>query len=219
MILAKPAIVPSSARRRLIATLAGAATALGLMTAAALPAHADNGRDLARALAAVAAIAIIAKALEKDKAQAAPVYHAPPPHQGPGQPGWGHGGRPQPGWGQPHPGQGHHAAPRLPAQCAIEFPGNRGQVHVVYAESCLRRAGVQARLPRGCQQQVRIRGQQVTVYPAQCLINAGFRTEGRPVPLPQPHVGRPVPQPHVGRAAPRPQHNEVIRPRHSGSDR
>lgn len=158
MNLATPRIFSANARRRFVATVAGAAVALGLMTAAAVPARASDAEDLAKALAAIAAVAIIAKALDNDRNRPDPVQ----------VPGWGHGGRPAPGW--------DHGARRLPAQCAIDVPG-RHRTHTVYSENCLRRAGVEGRLPRRCEQEVRIRGRFVTVFPEPCLIEAGFRRD------------------------------------------
>ncbi len=159
MTLATPRTFAANARRRFVATLAGAAVALGAMTAAAVPARASDGEDLAKALAAIAAVAIIAKAVEKDRA-AAP--------------------RPDPvqvqGWGQGHGGKWDRGARRLPAQCAIEVQG-RKRTHVVYSENCLRRAGVEGRLPRYCQQDVRLRGRHVAVFPEDCLLDAGFRRD------------------------------------------
>ncbi len=62
--------MPRKQLRRLIGTLAATAAALGLMTAAAaVPARADN-RDLARALIAVGAIALIAKVAGDSKRRA-----------------------------------------------------------------------------------------------------------------------------------------------------
>lgn len=174
---AVPSVLSAAARRRLIATLAGAATAFALMTAAAMPARADSdGRDVARALAAIAAIALIAEAARKGERRRDPVPEPlPAPVHGPG---WGHGG----GWGPPRHGggwgHGHGSRHRvLPAVCAMEFPGHRGP-RTYYAEPCLRREGVEARLPRGCAEQARLRGRIVPVYAEGCLIEAGFRPEG-----------------------------------------
>lgn len=59
--------LPPSVRRRIVGTLAILATALALMTAAAaVPARADD-RDLARALAAVAVLALIAATVGGDR--------------------------------------------------------------------------------------------------------------------------------------------------------
>ncbi|MFN4159314.1 MAG: hypothetical protein ACK4GO_13025 [Gemmobacter sp.] len=179
MHLATPRILSAAARRRFVATLAGAAAALALMTVAAAPARADDGRDLARALAAIAAVAIIAKTIDNNKKRSEPVP-VEPAH------GWGHSypGHGKPGYGRPGQGWDRDRGQVLPAQCAIEFPGQRGRPHVVYSEPCLRRSGINGRLPRGCEQQVRIQGRQVAVYPQACLTDVGFRLErqGRPQP-------------------------------------
>jgi hypothetical protein len=163
------------ARRRFVATLAGAATALGLMTAAAVPARAaPDAADYARALAAIAAIAIIAKAAE-GKDRAAPVHRPVPVGPGLGhrpKPGWGHG----PGY-EYGPGYGHGWGGRvLPAACAISVPAHRGP-RTFYLEPCLRRSGIEARLPGRCREAVRIHGRVVPAYPAGCLFDAGFRRE------------------------------------------
>ena len=65
----------SPAARRFTATVAAAATALALMTAAAVPARADSN-DAAKALALIATVAIIGKALDdRNKRRDEPVSH------------------------------------------------------------------------------------------------------------------------------------------------
>ena len=98
--------------RRIVATIAAAATALGLLAATAIPARADND-DLAKALAALAIVGIIASQANKNRQRAQPVV----PHQ-PYQP-------------QPV----RH--PRVPSVCAIEIAGNSGTA-TVYGERCMR---------------------------------------------------------------------------------
>lgn len=155
-----------TAARRFLGTVAAAAAAIGLMTAAAaVPARASDGQDLARALAAIAVIGIIAKSLDdkKDQGRPAPVQGRP-----------GHGG---PGWGHPgHGGHPGHRAAVLPAACAIEIDGPGRRSTTVYSARCLQDR-VRARLPGQCQQQIRQRGRTATVYGERCLIDAGFRPE------------------------------------------
>jgi hypothetical protein len=65
----------SPAARRFMATVAAAATALALMTAAAVPARADSD-DAARALALIATVAILGKVLDdRNKRRDQPVAH------------------------------------------------------------------------------------------------------------------------------------------------
>lgn len=178
MHIAAPRIFSAAARRRLVATLAAAATAFALMTAAAaVPARAaPDAEDYAKALAAIAAVAIIAHAARKDGRRHPQPAPAPDPVHGPGwgQPG-GHWGHPGQGWGHGHGGGWRGRI--LPAACALEFPGHRGP-RTYYAEPCLRRSGVEARLPRACAEQARLRGRVVPVYAERCLVEAGFRPEG-----------------------------------------
>jgi hypothetical protein len=147
---------PAAARRRFVATLAGAATALALMTATAVPARAaPDGEDLAKALAAIAVIALIAKANE-DKGRKSSGSRD-------------HGDR-----GDYHDGRGARV---LPAECAIEVDRHGRGDRIVYSERCLRRSGVEGRLPFQCSNEVRVRGRSMTVFPQSCLLNAGFRPE------------------------------------------
>ena len=157
-------------RRRFVGAVASAAIALAGMTATALPARADNN-DLARALAAIAALAIIAKAIDNNR------------DKGNDEPNdWdngGHGPRPPPVYNPPRP----HPVPVpqparnvLPRECAIELI-DRGRRAVWYSRPCLQENGLRADLPRRCAAEVRIRGRDVTVYRQGCLVDAGFRTE------------------------------------------
>ncbi len=145
--------------RRFTATLAATATALALMTAAAVPARADSrGDDFAKALAAVAAIGIVGSALHNNNNnRRATEVHQPRYKAVP---------------------QRHHRATVLPAQCAVEVRGRRHS-SIAYTERCLRRAGIDQRLPRHCEIAIRSRGRDRTAYDQNCLLNAGFRTQGR----------------------------------------
>jgi hypothetical protein len=158
--------------RRFTATIAAAATALALMTAAAVPARAgQNGDDFAKAIAALAAIAIIGTAINSRDDDRAPPRHVYQPPR------------------QKHiysPPQRERRATVLPAQCAVQLRGHR-QSEVVYPERCLRRAGVDRRLPQRCEVSLsghrrgseRGRGHGRTAYEQNCLLNAGFREQGR----------------------------------------
>lgn len=148
--------------RRFTATVAAAATALALMTAAAVPARAgQNGDDLAKALAAVAAIAIIGSAInDRNDNHRRPARVVEPPRRDV---------------------YDHHRDRRatvLPAQCAVQVRGYRIS-ETVYPERCLRRAGVDRRLPERCEVSLQGRGRDRTAYEENCLLNAGFRNQGR----------------------------------------
>lgn len=142
--------------RRLVALVAAAATALGLLAGTAIPARADND-DLAKALAALAIVGIIAHQANKNRTRA-PAYQPYDPYT------------PQP---QPQPTR----APRVPATCAIEIQGNAGTA-TVFGERCLRSEGFDWRLPQHCARTARIYGQNDRIYSDQCLRDAGFRVGG-----------------------------------------
>ena len=146
-----------SISRRLVAVVAAAATALGLLASTAIPARADND-DLAKALAALAIVGIIAhetkKSRERERARAQQ-HHNPPPQY-----------HPQPA-----------RQPRVPSVCAIEISGNSGTA-TVYGERCLRDEGFNFRLPQYCARTARIYGQSDRIYSDQCLRDAGFRVAG-----------------------------------------
>ncbi|NUB46330.1 hypothetical protein GEU84_018215 [Fertoebacter nigrum] len=178
--------------RRLTATLTAAAMALALTGASAAPARAD-GEDVAKIIAGIAALAIIAKAIDnkndrKDKPVAVTPTHPKPPH-------WGHD-RPRhdpPRYGRPHHDDdryGNHRpdrprydrprhdirSPELPRSCALELRTRQGQTATVYSARCLDREGFSHRLPRQCASDYSIRGRTDRVYDARCLVSAGFRT-------------------------------------------
>lgn len=148
---------PRSISRRLVAVVAAAATALGLLASTAIPARADSD-DLAKALAALAIVGIIVnesnKSRERDRARVQQ-HHNPPPQY-----------HPQPA-----------RQPRVPSVCAIEIAGNSGTA-TVYGERCLRDEGFNFRLPQYCARTARIYGQSDRIYSDQCLRDAGFRVAG-----------------------------------------
>lgn len=112
--------------RRILGTIAAAAAAIGLMTAAAaVPARADDGRDLARALAALAIMGVIINEIDKDDDRARPKPHhvaprwtppAPPRHVQPHRDARRHDRRDDhrgPGWNNPRRDDRHrYEAPR-----------------------------------------------------------------------------------------------------------
>jgi hypothetical protein len=133
-------------RRRLAAFAGIVAAALALMTAAAaVPARADE--DLAKALAAIAVIGLIAKSMDDDdrRRDDRRAYR--------------------------------YEDNRLPAYCAVDLRDHRAGV--VYAEPCLRNAGVGGRLPYYCSRDMKVHHRLVTVFPERCLREAGYRPERR----------------------------------------
>lgn len=65
----------------------------------------------------------------------------------------------------------------LPGYCAVDLRDRRAGI--VYAEPCLRNAGVGGRLPYRCAYDMRVRREIVTVFPERCLREAGYRPERR----------------------------------------
>jgi hypothetical protein len=146
---------PRSISRRLVAIIAAGVTALGLLASTAVPARADSD-DLAKALAALAIVGIIANEAKKSRERArAQQHHNPYPLH------------------QPQPTR----HPRVPSVCAIEISGNSGTA-TVYGERCLREQGFTFRLPEYCARTARIYGRNDRIYSDQCLRDAGFRVAG-----------------------------------------
>lgn len=161
--------------RRVIGAVAATGIAAALMTAAwAVPARADS-RDLAKILAGIAAIALIAKAIDDDKdkdkdrrkrdRRPAVTQHDPDLPFVPG-----------------HRTLQDHRAPqaearRIPADCALEVRGG-GRSRLAYGEQCLVSYGLR-RLPRHCAYDATIFGRADRLYPAACLREGGFRLPRR----------------------------------------
>jgi hypothetical protein len=164
-------------RRRLVAALAAAAMVGATVVATTAPAKASpDADDIARALAAIAALAIIANAANgDDRPTYRPPYYAPPVYRPPYQPPY------QPPYHPPYhpqPKPPAHGAKVLPDSCRVAVVDRENRRNVYYTASCLRRAGVE-RLPQGCQTEVRLNGGKTRVYRDNCLFNNGFRTEYR----------------------------------------
>ncbi|MDZ4135348.1 MAG: hypothetical protein U1D06_07095 [Paracoccaceae bacterium] len=166
----------SPAVRRFTATVAAAATAFALMTAAAVPARA-NSDDVARALAAIAAIAIVGTVIKNNKKDQGTAQYREQNNNDPFRYN-------QPRYDEPRYDERRYEQSRrhdarrgvaLPNQCLIEVK-NRGRTTLAYSEYCLRRNGIDNRLPRQCEIDVRQRGRTSTAYSASCLADAGFRT-------------------------------------------
>lgn len=143
--LRQPRIAPARPARRIVAAIAILATVLGVMAGTAVPARADD--DLAKALAAIAMVGIIAHAA-RAKDRAPPQTTQPP---------------------TPHPVA---TTRRVPAVCGIELSGNRTRA-TLYSESCMVERGVRG-LPTRCAKPARIYGQRDFIYTADCLRQGGL---------------------------------------------
>lgn len=151
------------------------AVALAAVTASPAPAAADD-KDVLRALAGIAAVAVIAGALQ-NQGRAQPVARA--------QPWLPVSPAPAPRYAEPEPrwdddrawyddrSRDTRGGPRLPSVCAVEVDGPRPATY--YAETCLKREGVGYGLPRYCAQTIRSRDWQGRVYEGDCLRDAGYR--------------------------------------------
>lgn len=161
-------------RRKLTAAIAALAMIGATVTSA--PARAAEGDDLARALAAIAALAIIAKAIDDrdDRPAYRPPVHPPhvPPHVPPHRPPY------WPPHHPPHPHPPYHDIRVLPGSCrvAVVAPDRRREVY--YLGDCLRRAGLYD-LPRVCASEVRMNGTRSLVYRDRCLFDRGYRAAYR----------------------------------------
>jgi hypothetical protein len=142
--------------RRLTMTLSALVLALAGMTAAAVPARANND-DLAKILLGATAVFIIGSAINNA-----------------GRADTRHDDRRRDHWDERR-GPGRHAVPVLPRACAISISGHGTRY---YGERCLRKSGIRAHLPQRCERTLRTNRGQRTVYDGQCMVNAGFRTEG-----------------------------------------
>lgn len=132
-------------KRRIVAAVTVLATVLGLMAGSAVPARADN--DLAKALAAIAVIGIIAQAANaKDRRPPPPVIQPPP---------------------QPV------ATRNVPAACGITLAGSQTRA-TLYAENCMLDRGLR-NLPTWCARPATIYGRADYIYTADCLREGGLR--------------------------------------------
>lgn len=157
-------------RRKLTAFVAAIAMVGATVTSA--PAKAADGEDLARALAAIAALAIIAKAID-DRNDRPPAYQPPSPPVA--QPPY------RPPYRPPHHPPYHPPYQDirvLPGSCrvAVVDPDRRRDVY--YLGDCLQRAGLY-NLPQACASEVRMNGRRSLVYRDRCLFDRGYRTAYR----------------------------------------
>jgi len=132
--------------RRFVAAVAITAAALGVLTAAAVPARADPHSDqVLGVLAGIAAVAVIASALGNNK---------PKPAALPAQPTPTHG-------------------VALPNSCALWVEG-QDRNGTIFSERCLHNRGYIDNLPTGCARNASVFGRNDRIYPARCLAQAGF---------------------------------------------
>ena len=153
--------------RKFIATIAAAALAV---TGFSAPARAD-ANDAAKIIAGIAALALIAKAIDdrNDRKAARQQHYTHRP-----QPQHHH----QPGL-KPRPLPHQAARPGLPDHCLFTANTAHGPARV-FGARCLQRNYVQANtLPQACAQQAWTDRGQRWVYNAACLRNQGYRLASR----------------------------------------
>lgn len=121
------------------------ATALSLAFAGVTPAQADE-RDIARLLAGIAAVAIIAKVIDDRRDRRAAVPVAPP--------------RPR--------------YDLLPADCIVDVPSRGRDVRVLGSRCLQRNYRHFAALPQACEVNLRGHGNRRSGFDIGCLRNAGF---------------------------------------------
>ena len=166
-------------RTYVINAVTAAAVSFAAITSGAVPAAAKDD-DMLKVLAGIAAVAVFAGVLNQQQNRGTASRAQPLPVQ-PALPAWQ---TPDPGWQndpwQRDDGRNDSAqtrgGPRLPGVCAMEF-GNASRPAVYYAEPCLRRDGAGYGLPQYCAQQLRTRDYQGRAFEAECLRDAGYRTE------------------------------------------
>jgi hypothetical protein len=163
-------------RTYVINAVTAAAVSLAAVTSGAVPAAAKDD-DMLKVLAGIAAVAVFAGMLNQQQKGQSTVSRALPLPVQPVLPAW----QTQDTAWQDDNWQGYDRAdarggPRLPAVCAMEF-GNVSRPAVYYAEPCLRQEGAAYGLPQFCAQQIRTRDYQGRAFEAECLRDAGYRTE------------------------------------------
>lgn len=146
-------------RKTLLATALSGVVAF---TGAATPASAaPDGEDYAKVLLGLAAVGIIANALQNERESEAATTRR---------------------WNDPTPprGHGHQGHWReLPAQCEFAVRTRRGWTEV-FGKRCLEREGVRVnRLPDRCEFRIRTENGRRTVYGADCLEDYGYTVEAR----------------------------------------
>jgi hypothetical protein len=164
-------------RTYVINAVTAAAVSLAAITAGAVPAAAKDD-DMLKVLAGIAAVAVFAGMVnQQQQKNRGTVSRAQPLPVQPVLPAWQN----QDTVWQDETWQrtdrvDTRGGPRLPAVCAMEF-GNVSRPAVYYAEPCLRQEGAAYGLPQFCAQQIRTRDYQGRAFEAECLRDAGYRTE------------------------------------------
>lgn len=166
--------------RKFIASVLTAAVVIAGFNAA--PARAD-GRELAQAIAGIAAVAIIANALDKSRKKDEPQVSSRDTGQIAGR---------QHGYVQPQHGWqgGHHLTPRplpdrvarkaLPAVCLQTVEDRRGRAVDVLGQRCLQNNFRGARhLPQSCMVDIQSHRGWRNAYDARCLSRAGYAVARR----------------------------------------
>ena len=159
-----------------INAVTAAAVSLAAITSGAVPATAKDD-DMLKVLAGIAAVAVFAGMLNQQQKNQGKVSRALPLPVQPALPAWQNQNT---AWQDDIRQRSDRAdtrgGPRLPAVCALEF-GNASRPAVYYAEPCLRQEGAAYGLPQFCAQQIRTRAYQGRAFEAECLRDAGYRTE------------------------------------------
>lgn len=121
--------------RKLTGTLAATATALALMTAAAVPAQAQN-YDAARIIGGVAAVALGAKIIHDNKKD-----RERDREQRERNSRWDDNRDHDRGRHRGHDhDRGRNQQARLPERCITDYDRRRGEVVAIYSEQCLRQS-------------------------------------------------------------------------------
>lgn len=153
---ATPRALPMDGKRplkRLMMVVTAGVTALSLMMATAVPAHADRASDnLAKALIAALAIGAVVNSIDRGHATPAPTP-------------------------APAPVPVHDRRATIPGVCAVEIRGGHRD-RVVYPSRCLREEGFRGRLPDRCAITIRMNGRIDDAYGERCLRDAGYRIGG-----------------------------------------
>ena len=159
-----------------INAVTAAAVSLAAITSGAVPAAAKDD-DMLKVLAGIAAVAVFAGMLNQQQKNHGKVSRALPLPVQPALPAWQNQNTAwqDDSW-QRNDRADTRGGPRLPAVCALEF-GNASRPAVYYAEPCLRREGAAYGLPQFCAQQIHTRAYRGRAFEAECLRDAGYRTE------------------------------------------
>lgn len=153
---------PPRAGRKLTSIVAAVAVASGLLAGTAIPARAD-GDDLAKALAAIAVVGLIAsaaKAKEEDKQRERDRKAAEKERKA-----------------REKEERAAAATRTVPTACGIEIAGTRTSA-TVYSESCMAKRGV-VHLPVWCARPATILGKRDFIYTESCLREGGLRLQSR----------------------------------------